>query len=313
MTQVPGSTDQSSNFGDAVRRLVRTSAAISTPFDERDHIDWEAFTQHAKWLLKSNITSVTLFGTTGEGSSLSLTERHQALDILSNAGIALASTIYTARGLAALEIASDCAYALRAGCGAVLLAPPVTVGGLENEGILRWYRSVFDHLDAEARDIILYHIPSVTGVELTNEVVTLIRQEFPGVVVGVKVSSTDWGYLNRLLNDHKDLAIIASHEAHLARAISLGASGTISGLANFQPAIVCELAKGRDDNRVLDLIKLVLSFPPVPTLKDLLAFVSGQDQWLRMRAPMTQLSASDRKSLRDAYGKIFPSTNKVSN
>ncbi|MDE0345594.1 MAG: dihydrodipicolinate synthase family protein, partial [Boseongicola sp.] len=76
MTQVPGSTDQSSNFGDAVRRLVRTSAAISTPFDERDHIDWEAFTQHAKWLLKSNITSVTLFGTTGEGSSLSLTERH---------------------------------------------------------------------------------------------------------------------------------------------------------------------------------------------------------------------------------------------
>lgn len=313
MTQVPGSTDQSSNFGNAVRRLVRTSAAISTPFDERDHIDWEAFTQHAKWLLKSNITSVTLFGTTGEGSSLSLTERHQALDILSNAGVALASTIYTARGLAALEIASDCAYALKAGCGAVLLAPPVTVGGLENEGLLRWYRSVFDHLDAEARDIILYHIPSVTGVELTHEVVTLLRQEFPGVVVGVKVSSTDWGYLNRLLNDHKDLAIIASHEAHLARAISLGASGTISGLANFQPTIVCDLAKGRDDNRVLDLIKLVLSFPPVPTLKDLLAFVSGQDQWLRMRAPMTQLSASDRKSLRDAYGKIFPSTNEVSN
>ncbi len=191
MKQVRGSAALDAKNSDAVRRLVQTSAPISTPFDERDRIDWEVFTQHAQWLLKSKLTSVTLFGTTGEGASISLAERHEALDILANAGVELTSTIYTARGLAALEIASDCAYALQAGCGAVLLAPPVTVGGLENEGIFRWYWSVFDHLGAAARDIILYHIPSVTGVELTHEFVSMLRQEFPEVVVGVKVSSTD--------------------------------------------------------------------------------------------------------------------------
>ena len=298
----------------AVRRLARISVAIATPFDERDRIDWMAFTQHARGLLDADVASLTLFGTTGEGASVTQAERRDALEHLSDAGVSPGATIMTARGLAAEDIADDCRFALEAGCGAVLLAPPVTVGELDPAGVRRWYHAVFDYLrthGAAARDIVLYNIPSVTGVPIPVDVVSALRRDFPEVVAGVKDSSGDWDYLQRLLAEHRDLAILASHEAYLARAIALGAAGTISGLANFQSALVADLAMGRDDERIDTLIDAILRVPPVPALKDLLAYASGHETWRRARPPLDQLPPSSRESLRATYDRLFPGTTDI--
>ena len=141
---------------------------------------------------------------------------------------------------------------------------------------------------------------------MTLDIVSNLRGEFPELVAGVKDSSGDWDYHHGLLSEHSDIAILASHETHLARAVNLGAAGTISGLANFQPALVANIAQGRDDERVVSLVKLVLSGPPVPILKDLTAHVSGNDSWTRVRAPLVQLSPSSQKKLRSDYDALFP-------
>jgi 4-hydroxy-tetrahydrodipicolinate synthase len=289
-----------------VRRLTRFSVAIATPFDDQNGIEWKTYTAHARDLLDAGATSVTLFGTTGEGASLTMAERRQALVRLSDAGVSLDLTVMTARGLTAEDIAENCRYALEAGCGAVLLAPPVTVGGLDPVGVLSWYRSVFEHIGGGARDIILYNIPSVTGVTMTSDVVSNLRGEFPELVAGVKDSSGDWDYHHGLLSEHSDIAILQSHEPHLARALNLGAAGTISGLANFQPSLVADLLRGCDDERVVNLVKLVMSGgPPVPILNDLTAHVSGNEAWSRVRAPLVRLSPPSQKKLRAAYDALF--------
>ena len=288
-----------------LRRLARFSVAIATPFDDRDRIEWKTYTTHARDLLDAGATSVTLFGTTGEGASVTTAERREALVRLSDAGIALSLTVMTARGLAAEEIAEDCRYALEAGCGAVLLAPPVTIAGLDPVGVVNWYRSVFKHIGESARDVILYNIPSVTGVTVTPDVVSNLRGEFPELVAGVKDSSGDWDYHHRLLSEHSDIAILQSHEPYLARAVNLGAAGTISGLANFQPALVANVARGCDDERVVNLVKLVLSGPPVPILNDLTAHATGNEAWSRVRAPLVRLSPPSQKKLRAAYDALF--------
>lgn len=288
-----------------LRRLARFSVAIATPFDDLGRIEWKTYTTHARDLLDAGATSVTLFGTTGEGASVTMAERREALVRLSDAGISADLTVMTARGLAAEDIAEDCRYALEAGCGAVLLAPPVTVAGLDPVGVVNWYRSVFKHIGEGARDVILYNIPSVTGVTVTPDVVSNLRGEFPELVAGVKDSSGDWDYHHRLLSEHSDIAILQSHEPYLARAVNLGAAGTISGLANFQPALVANIARGCDDERVVNLVKLVLSGPPVPILNDLTAHVSGNEAWSRVRAPLVRLSPPSQKKLRAAYDALF--------
>ena len=288
-----------------LRRLARFSVAIATPFDDLGRIEWKTYTTHARDLLDAGATSVTLFGTTGEGASVTMAERREALVRLSDAGISADLTVMTARGLAAEDIAEDCRYALEAGCGAVLLAPPVTVAGLDPVGVVNWYWSVFKHIGEGARDVILYNIPSVTGVTVTPDVVSNLRGEFPELVAGVKDSSGDWDYHHRLLSEHSDIAILQSHEPYLARAVNLGAAGTISGLANFQPALVANIARGCDDERVVNLVKLVLSGPPVPILNDLTAHVSGNEAWSRVRAPLVRLSPPSQKKLRAAYDALF--------
>ena len=99
-----------------------------------------------------------------------------------------------------------------------------------------------------ARNVYLYHIPSMTGVPLSVDLVGRLKTAFPGVVVGVKDSSGDWANTEKLLAAHRDLQILVGDERQLARAVRQGGAGTICGLANLLPGIVRKAAhEGIDD------------------------------------------------------------------
>ena len=46
-----------------------------TPFDDEGSVDVDALIAHCDWLLTSGASGLMLFGTTGEGSSLSVAEK----------------------------------------------------------------------------------------------------------------------------------------------------------------------------------------------------------------------------------------------
>ena len=58
------------------------SVAIATPFDKNDKIEVNEFRKQISNLLTSKIDSFTFFGTTGEGPSISFSEKIQTLDYL---------------------------------------------------------------------------------------------------------------------------------------------------------------------------------------------------------------------------------------
>lgn len=67
------------------------SAALTTPFKTDGSIDIDAMIAHARRCLSSGCNSVTLFGTTGEGSSIGSVERQTILSRFIEAGIAPSS------------------------------------------------------------------------------------------------------------------------------------------------------------------------------------------------------------------------------
>ena len=73
-------------MGDALRFGV--SPALVTPFGRDRTVDVEALAAHARDLLGRGCTSVTLFGTTGEGPSVARREREATATGLVRAGIA---------------------------------------------------------------------------------------------------------------------------------------------------------------------------------------------------------------------------------
>ena len=133
--------------------------------------------------------------------------------------------------------------ALRRGSHAVLLAPPFYFRPVPDDAVFAWYEAVFRALGRDLRDIILYHIPSMTGVALSPAVIRRLVQSFPGAIRGIKDSSGDADATFALIDAFPDLDMLVGDETYLGRACAAGAAGSICGLANMAPEAVIALAE----------------------------------------------------------------------
>lgn len=273
------------------------SVALATPFSESGAIEKDMLFSHADRCLENGCESVTFFGTTGEGPSLTAAERVQIFNDAATAGIAVDRMIAGVICNTVDDACRESANALEAGAKAVLLAPPHYFTGLEEEGIYGWYEGVLGRLGPSARDIILYNIPALTGVPLSIETITRLRDKFGPVIRGIKDSSADWQNTKPLVETHRDIDVLVGDERHLAAAVRLGASGAIGGLANLFPVQVRELTRGNDNEFIFRLVELVISEQVIVAIKALLAAQFSEPVWNNVRLPLTGLTGARRENL----------------
>lgn len=289
------------------RTIFGLSAALATPFNADGSIDTAKAARHAAWGLANGCASVTLFGTTGEGASVSAAERTVVLDAFQAAGIEAGRIVACVMANASGDARDQAADILRRGGRGVLLAPPSYFKNPTEDGVFAWFSDVLSGLGAEARGIILYNIPSVTAVELSVALVGRLREAFPGAIAGVKDSSGNWTYTQALLAAHKDLAILIGDERSLAAGIRMGAEGAISGMANIMPQRLSALiASGTDDGDLVSLVETVVSQPVIPAVKALIAARTGEAEWLRVRPPLVAISDEAAGSLASALSRLQP-------
>jgi 4-hydroxy-tetrahydrodipicolinate synthase len=282
------------------------SAALVTPFDRSGSIDLVRLTDHARWCLENGCTSVTAFGTTGEGTSIGNAEREQVLDALAAAGLARESLVFCVAASAVADAVVQGRMAADFGCRGLLLTPPFYLKGVTDDGLFAWFSAVLETLGAAAGGVILYNIPSVTQVTVSVDLIDRLKAAFPGVVTGVKDSSGDWTYTQALLAHHSDLAILIGDERYLAEGVKRGGQGAISGLANVFPQALLPLVRdAQGDERINRLVDAVLGYPVVPAVKALVARRTRDDAWLTVRAPLVELLAADAEQLGSSYERLF--------
>lgn len=191
------------------------------------------------------------------------------------------------------------------GCPGFLLAPPFYFKGAGDEGLFDWFAAVLTGLGPRASNVILYHIPQVTSVGLSIELVGQLKRAFPAQVSGVKDSSGDWSNAEALLKHHGELHILVGDERLLARAMTLGASGAISGLANIAPDLMQPLIDGIEEPRVNAMVEQVLPYAVTAAVKALVGLRRNDPvAWSRMRAPLASLGEADVRKLGAAIDAI---------
>lgn len=284
------------------------SVALATPFDENGGIAIDAMIAQARRCLAAGCSSVTLFGTTGEGSSIGSLERERVLSAFLDAGIAAKTIVVGVLVDAAEDAAIQAAHALSKGARNILLAPPSYFKNVSDDGVFQWFSAVFTILGEKARDIIVYNLPSVTMVPLSVSLIGRLRTAFPHIVTGVKDSSGDWPYTEVLLKAHRDLIILIGDERHLARGVRLGGQGAISGMANFLPREVRLMAEeGKDDPRVEDFVPELLKYSVIAAVKAMVARVTSEEIWLTVRPPLVSISGEGQAQLALAFDTLFRS------
>ncbi len=282
------------------------SCALALPLTHQLEIDDSRLTAHVRRCLETGCSSVTVFGTTGEGASVSLAERHRVLDALSGAGVSLSQHVLGGVSAASVGDAAQQAEALMdRDCRGVLLAPPFYFKGVTEEGLYKWFSQVFAATGDRLHDVILYNIPSVTQVLLPVSLIKRLKADFPKVVAGVKDSGSDWAYTENLLSAGDDLMVLIGNERYLAAGIRKGAHGAICGLANLCPEILSNQIAGEiEDFRIAELSTEFARFPFVAAVKAILAHRLKDPAWSKVRPPLVELSEAEAAELLKRYDRI---------
>ena len=216
-------------------------ARLLTPLDATGGVDGARLVRHAQGLLAFGVDGVAPFGTTGEGQSFTVAERIAGTDALLEAGIP-GRQVVAATGCAALpDTVTLTRHGVQSGCAACLVLPPFFWKDATDDGLFTWYARLIDAVGDVRLRVYLYHIPQVSGVPLSVDLIARLAAAFPGIVAGVKDSAGDWHNTSALLVRVPQLAIMVGHEPDLpklmpARSAASPTSIRISCARCFRPA-----------------------------------------------------------------------------
>lgn len=213
------------------------ATALITPF-RCGEIDYGALADLIEAQLAGGINALLIAGTTGEASTLDYGEHH---DLIAFAKERIGGRVPLLAGCGsnctsrAVELAKS---ACEAGADALLAVTPY-YNKATHRGLIYHYRAI---ADAASRPLMLYNVPSRTGVSLQMEQYRVLA-EHPNIT-GVKESSGDLGLMERLIAEcGEKLDVYAGNDDQLLPALKLGALGGISVYSNLFPADMCEVWK----------------------------------------------------------------------
>jgi len=288
--------------------MFGVSAALTTPFGPDGTVDCARLNAHIDVLLTEGCSSVTFFGTTGEGASVPADVR---LDVLKNAvdhGVDPQQCILCLYGPASGDVTDQISAAMALGVTRFLIPPPYYFGDAPADGLFAWYSSVLGNFENMQAAFLLYHIPQVIGVGLPIDLVRRVKAAFPKLVIGVKDSSGSFENTKNLL-ELPDLKILIGDERLLAAGVKLGAAGTISGIANLFAAELAQVIKtGQDNPRINHLIDTVLEFPVTPAIKALVAHKYGDPHWCAPTPPLVAIAEDGQKQLTQGFDAVRQET-----
>ena len=276
------------------------------PLDERLEPETGKFIDHCAWALNEGCHGLVMFGTTGEANSFSVEERLRLLDAAIDAGLP-ADRMMVGTGCAALpDTVRLTRHAIDRGALGILMLPPFYYKGASDEALANSYDRVIDAVGAADFRLVLYHIPQVSGVPITPELVDLIKARHPKTLAGVKDSTGDWEHSKMLISRFSDLAVFPGAENLVADGLKIGGAGCISAGCNVNASAIRGLyeaaLKGEDVTKKhndVDLIRNILNrFDLIPAMKQMIADAKGDPGWARLRPPLTPLSKADAEALR---------------
>lgn len=207
------------------------ATALVTPFRNGEP-DIPALRRLLSYQSEGEISAVVVLGTTGEASTLTETERDA---VTVEAVSALKGKCPVIVGVGSNDTRRAVAFAKRAeelGADGLLAVTPYYNKGTE-EGIVQHY---FHIADETSLPLLLYNVPSRTGVDLTLS--QYERLAAHPHIVGTKEAKGEIGRLTDLIARFPDgeMIVYTGNDSEFLPALSVGAAGVISVLSNLFPA-----------------------------------------------------------------------------
>lgn len=281
------------------RVFTGAATAIVTPMNEKG-IDYENFARLIEWQIDEGINAIVACGTTGEGSTLTDEEHKAAIKFVVDqvkgrvpviAGTGSNDTAYS------IELTM---YACEVGADAMLVVSPYYNKATQN-GLIQTFRMI---ADASTKPVILYNVPSRTGMNITPKTCQVLS-EHPNIVAIKEASGniSQIAEIAHLCGDNLD--IYSGNDDQIVPILSLGGIGVISVLSNVMPketVEICDKFLSGDFKEScklqLDLIPYINSLfcevNPIP-VKAAVAAMGYCEDYLRL--PLTTMESENKENM----------------
>jgi 4-hydroxy-tetrahydrodipicolinate synthase len=177
---------------------------------------------------------------------------------------------------------------------------------VSDEGLFRNFAEVIERVGDERLRMYLYHIPPVSNVPITLDLIEKLLTRYPGIVAGAKDSSGDWSNTKAMLDRFKDRGfdVFPGSEVSLLDGLRAGGKGCITATGNVNPGSISEVYKSwrsADADKLQAGInvtrKIMQKVPMIPALKAVTAHFGNDPQWRTVRPPLVELSPEQEKQV----------------
>lgn len=292
-------------------KLAGVVPAIVTPLTEHDKPDIGNLQRHIETLATESCHGVLLLGTTGEGPSMNMTER----ELIIEAGLEAADGMFIMAGTGTSSLTETIMLTRRAyelGVDATVVVPPFYYKKVTENGLSLFYQRLIDEAVPDTGLLMLYHIPQVSGIPITFELLERLLAQAGDRVAGIKDSSGNLDHARELCHRFPQLRVFVGNDRLLLKGLKAGAAGCITAgtnvLAPLAVAVYRAYQAGQDAEALQEPLTAARTIldqyqPFPPTCKSLLAARYGTSGWA-LRPPLTPLPNPDQETLYRELSKL---------
>lgn len=216
-----------------------TGVAIVTPFHQDGSIDWASFEKVINHIINGKCEYIVVLGTTGESATVHGKEKQEVFSFVNKINAARVALCAGIGGNDTHEVIEGFKTFDLKGYDAILSVSPY-YNKPNQEGLFQHFKS----LDAVTPlPIIMYNVPSRTGMNVTGETQVLIAKECKNIFA-TKEASGDFAQINYIIkNKPADFMVISGDDPITLHMIAAGAEGLISVVANAYPKDYSEMVR----------------------------------------------------------------------
>ena len=284
------------------------ATALITPFTKDYNIDFDALGKLIDFQLTSGTDALVILGTTAEASTLTDEEKQDICHFTLNRVQKKVPVIAGAGSNSTRKSIELGKMLVSSGVDALLYVTPY-YNKTNDEGLVRHFGAIAEEVKLP---IILYNVPSRTGMNLSPEVCLELDSKYSNIV-GIKEAGNDIRSVSKLHTlCGSDFMVYTGNDDLILPALSCGAMGVISVLSNLIPSSVISMCKSffagdEEATRVIsekyqNLISLLFcETNPIP-IKYALSLIGICEETTRL--PLWNMSDTNKEKLKQELLKL---------
>ena len=231
--------------------------AIVTPFNEQG-VNFKEFKRLIEDQISGHADAIIVCGTTGESSTMTEQERKDTISFAVKTVAGRIPVIAGTGGNNTSSVISMTKWAETVGVDGLLIVTPY-YNKTTQSGLVAHYKAIAKETSLP---IILYNVPSRTGLNITPE--TCLELSKIENIVAIKEASGNISQVAKIAQFCKDnLHIYSGNDDQIIPILSLGGLGVISVLSNIAPKDTHDIANLYLDGKIKEAVKIQLDALPL--------------------------------------------------